>query len=214
MIEETSVEQEVVVTEQPQQEVQELQEQPQQQAAPVETPQQKNFKAIKQAKERAERERDDLMRQLQEHQQAKQSVPEEPAMNPDDLVEARYVDKKIKNLEEQLRAQRQQTETMAVESRLKAQYPDFDSVVSKDNLDMLHNAYPELGYTLKSSSDLYSKAVSAYTMIKRLGIQAEDPYLADKELAQRNAAKPKSLASVSPQQGESLHRLDESCSTG
>jgi hypothetical protein len=39
--------------------------------------------------------------------------------------------------------------------------------------------------------------------IKKLGIYTEDTYQADRERAQNNANKPRPLASVSPQQGES-----------
>ena len=55
-----------------------------------------------------------------------------------------------------------------------------------------------------SSNDLYSTAVSAYTMIKNLGIAPKgDDFMVQKAQAQKNAAKPKPLASVNPQQGES-----------
>jgi hypothetical protein len=63
--------------------------------------------------------------------------------------------------------------------------------------------YPELAETLGSSSNLYGKAVSAYTMIKNLGIYQEDQYSPDKQKAQANAAKPRPLASVGTQQGDS-----------
>ena len=87
--------------------------------------------------------------------------------------------------------------------RLKTQYPDFDNIVSRENLESLRLAYPEIAQTINSSSDLYSQAVSAYTMIKKLGIGVEDSFIEEKAAIQRNAAKPKPLASINPQQGDS-----------
>ena len=56
---------------------------------------------------------------------------------------------------------------------------------------------------LDTSTSFRAKAVSAYKHIKKLGLYTEDTYQADRDLAQRNAAKPKPLVSVSPQQGDS-----------
>lgn len=168
-------------------------EQPAPQPTPQETPQQRNFKALKQAKEQAERERDELIQRLkqQEYMQQQQTTPSEPTLSPDDLVEARYVDQKLKKIEDQL-----------IEVRLKAQYPDFDQVVNKDNLDLLRITRPELHYMLTNSPDLYNKAVSAYTLIKELNITSHDQYEEDRKLAHKNASKPKPLASIAPQQGD------------
>jgi hypothetical protein len=112
--------------------------------------------------------------------------------------------RKIKALEQKIQGYQQQSAESTVEAKLKYQYPDFDKIVSADNIRQLSSSYPELAATINSSSDLYSKAVSAYTLIKKLGIApAEDMYSQEREVAQRNAAKPRPLASVSPQQGDS-----------
>jgi hypothetical protein len=180
-----------------------------------------SFKQLKEAKEReaneryrAERERDDLARKYRELE-AKMQKPETKEtpdedysinINPDDLVEGKHlskVDKKIQALEKQLKQYEQQTTINTIQSRLKIQFPDFDSVVSPSNIESLKNNYPELAQTLNSSTDLYATAVSAYTMMKKLGIAQSPEQKADIERVQRNAAKPRPLASVSPQQGDS-----------
>lgn len=174
----------------------------------------KNFKALRESKERVERERDEAVRRLQdiEYQNSQEAHYEEPveqeesSIAPDDLVEGKHlskVEKKIKKLEQQVQEYQQNSTVMSAEAKLKAQYPDFDNVVSRDNLKMLQEAYPELYHTLNSSTDLYSTAVSTYTIIKKMGIHKEDLYKSDKDLAHKNASKPKPLASVSPQQGDS-----------
>ncbi|HZW61479.1 MAG TPA: hypothetical protein VFF04_04610 [Candidatus Babeliales bacterium] len=176
-----------------------------------ESAQAKNFRQLREKAERAERERDEAIRILREIEvRSAQEVPEEDYsinLDPDALAEGKHlnkVDKKIKKLEEQLRQYQYQSATYAVEAKLKSDYPDFDKIVSPENVESLKNAYPEIADTIMaSSSDLYKKGVSAYTMIKNLGIYKEDNYVQDRERAQRNAAKPKPLTSINAQQGDS-----------
>lgn len=170
----------------------------------------RNFRALREAKEKAENERDEMLRYFRDQQmsqkpqkkQDKQDDDDEDInLSPDDLVEWRHVEKKIKKLENQLKNYEQSTTATTTETRLKYQYPDFDNVVNRKNIERLRNEYPEIADTINDSKNLYSKAVSAYTLIKRFGIYKEDPYTADRERAQKNAAKPRSAASVNPQQG-------------
>lgn len=196
------IEQEVV--EQPAQE----QIIPEKQPSPV-VPQD-SWKTLREKAERAERRAQELERMIMEAQSKKPAEAEEDfnfSVDDDSLVEGKHLKqqaKKIDRLEKELEQQKWQASQNATEIKLKTQYPDFDSVVTEDNLHNLRSMYPEVAHTVNSSSDLYSKAVAAYTMIKRLGIAPqEDVYKQEKELAQRNAAKPKSLASISPQQGDS-----------
>ena len=168
---------------------------------------QESFKQLRAAKLKAERERDELLRQIQA-QSATQAPQEEEDVNldADALVEGKHYKKmqaKIKRLEQRLENSYQQSTQTAVEAKLKAQYPDFDKIVSGENIAQLRDQYPEIAATLHSTADIYSKAVSAYTMIKRLGIAQDDVYQEDRLKAQANAAKPRPLASVSPQQGDS-----------
>lgn len=168
---------------------------------------QESFKQLRAAKLKAERERDELLRQIQA-QSAAQAPQEDEDVNldADALVEGKHYKKmqaKIKRLEQRLENSYQQSTQTAVEAKLKAQYPDFDKIVSGENIAQLRDQYPEIAATLHSTADIYSKAVSAYTMIKRLGIAQDDVYQEDRLKAQANAAKPRPLASVSPQQGDS-----------
>jgi uncharacterized phage infection (PIP) family protein YhgE len=174
-----------------------------------------NLMRMREKADRLERERNEYERRLQDlearfTQQSNnnQQVEEDYTNNigSDDLVEGKHlskVEKKIKKLEDQIKSYQQQSTTQTTEARLKAQYPDFDRIVSKDNIESLKENYPEIAHTLNSSTDLYSTAVSAYTLIKKLGISQDTSYDNEKILAQRNAAKPKPLASLSPQQGDS-----------
>lgn len=170
----------------------------------------RNFRALREAKERAERERDEAIRIISQVNSQKKPDPvddeEDVKLNPDDLVEWKHVEKKIRKLENQIKNYQSQSNISSTEARIKSQYPDFDSVVSQENISQLNAQYPEIANAIGSSPDLYSQAVSAYTIIKKLGISPEsntDIYAKDRERAKVNAAKPRPLASVSPQQGDS-----------
>jgi hypothetical protein len=182
-----------------------VQEQPQEQQQPVDTqqPKEDNFKELRIQKARAERERDEALRLLKQQQSVPQPIDDEPNLNPDDLVEWKHVQKKMNKLESQLKQYQQQSTVTSIKASLKSQYPDFDSVVSEENIKRLQDSYPEIAQTLNQSQDLYSGGVSAYTLIKKLGITGEEPYNEERDKAQRNASKPRSLASISPQQGDS-----------
>lgn len=181
-------------------------EQPQEQvAAPQqETDSARNFRAIREAKERVERERDELYNRLKQIEARQAPTPEDDInLRPDDLVEWRVVQKKINQLEQKFSQAQQQTQEHTVEARLKAQYADFDQVVNKDTIETLRLTHPEIAQTINESTNLYSKAVSAYTMIKKLGIIPDADVKRDMQRAQANISKPKPLASINPQQADS-----------
>jgi hypothetical protein len=162
------------------------------------------------------KERDEYAKRLAAYETSNQQRYEEPKLpqlkprlqvNDDDLMEGKHlklVDDEIQQLRQELQQQKHYNTTQIAQAQIRSKFPDFDKVVNEDNIEQLKYAYPELAATLNASSDLYSTAVSAYTMIKNLGIAPErNVYMADKAQAQKNAAKPKSVASVSPQQGDS-----------
>lgn len=173
-----------------------------------------NIRRMRLSKEAAEKERDEAYRKLKEYQsyadtsKKPESQDEDLDINisDDDLVEGKHlgkVAKKIKKLEEKINVYEKNTTAATVETQLRNKYSDFDKVVSKENVDALSRDYPELANTLSSCKDLYSQAVSAYTMIKRMGVYKEDKFVNDRALAEQNASKPRPLTSMSPQQGES-----------
>lgn len=167
-----------------------------------------NLRILRERADRASRERDEYARRLQELENAKHAdVPDEEfSMKEDDLVEgkhlAKYV-KRIKQLEEQQRRYMQQSQESTAEMKLRSQHADFDKVMTLENVKTFSQAYPELAKSINASNDLYDKAYSAYTLIKKFGIYEETPYESDKVRAEANMAKPRPLASVSPQQGDS-----------
>jgi hypothetical protein len=181
------------------------------QSAPVEqeTKDHKNFRALREQTLRLEAEKQEMARQLAAYQvQQQPRQQEEPEQDdnlaPDALVEKRHLsryDKKIQNLENQIKAYQEQSVSMSAEQQLKSKYADFDTIVNKDNLEMLKLTYPELAQTIYNNPDLYTKGASAYTIIKQMGIAPGTSLNQDKERAERNLAKPRPLASVASSQG-------------
>jgi len=173
-----------------------------------ETPAERNFRALVEKNRRLERERDEAIRLAQEKNSAQ--IPEEAdediIIGQDELAEGKHIKsitKKLQKMEQKLRQYEQKSSVMSEEAMLKAQYPDIDKVVSKENLQALRDADPEFAEMLDTSTSFRAKAISAYKQIKKYGIYVEDNYKSDREIAQRNASKPKPLVSVSPQQGDS-----------
>lgn len=168
-----------------QQEVVEQQEQqPEAQAAPVET---EGIKTLRSDRERLARENNELMRRLKEAEMRQKAAQD--AGDPDELVLRRDVDKRFRELEHQLH----QTST---ENKLKNNYPDFDKVVNEATISHLKEKNPALAYAIGQVGDTYSQASAAYEAIKNLGIYVEDNYSKDRERAQENASKPRSLQSI------------------
>lgn len=167
---------------------------------------QESFRALREKAERAEQEKNELRRLLKEAQEKTNIVNDEDIkLGDDDFAEGKHLkqlQQTVKKLKQDAEQNRHQAMISATEIRLKSQFPDFDRIVSATNIESLRNQYPELAASVNSNQDLYTKAVSAYTMIKKLGISQEDNFIEAKAQTIKNAAKPKPLASISPQKGD------------
>ncbi len=199
----------------PQQESQEQPEQLQEQEvvqeviapAPQETPQQRNFKELRERAERAEREREQLLKLVEQHlpkeQKPQKQTYAKRNLGKDDIVEGKDLDpieQELREIKEELNHYKQQNTNYSAETRLKSQYPDFDRVCSKENLETFSYAYPELAATLRTSQDIYAMGVSAYTLIKKFNI--DKPSGIDMERTEKNLAKPKPTNAINPQKGD------------
>jgi hypothetical protein len=165
-----------------------------------ESSEERNFRSLREKSERIARERDEALARLQQYESQQQQQPEADLnLGENDLVEGKHLKKSQGKVENKIKA----LEARLVEAQLRADFPDIKTVLSDANIALLREQHPELAKTIGSSTDLYSKAVSAYTMIRKLGIhQDPSPFDSDKATAMKNAAKPRSVASVSPQQGD------------
>lgn len=175
----------------------------------------KNFKALKDGyererreRERSERERDEMYRRMAEMESRMRSnqghEDEDVGGSDDDLIDKKSfrkgLERERKKFSEELRKQQSQMEAKLAEDRLRMMYPDIESVLSAENIDTFRNIEPDMARTISASTDPYGKAVSAYKMIKKLGIH-QDPH--DATLVQKNLSKPRPAASVAATQGDS-----------
>jgi hypothetical protein len=170
------------------------------------------IKALRLAKEKAERERDDILRLAQMNQSFNKPQEEKQVTKPrsrlrsDELVEGTHVnelDDELQQLKQQLLRQQQQSYNENSKLRLKAKFNDFEQVVNQETIEMLQVLQPEIAQTLNSTQDIYAAGVTAYNIIKNLGLKPEANYESDIKRIQTNAAKPKPMVSINPQQGES-----------
>lgn len=171
-----------------------------------------NMVALRKAREAAEKERDEYRRKVEEmekyYKQADPSrdkkadpipepIDEDFTIDPDDFVEGKHIAKfndKIKRLEQKLAEQEQRSALSATEKKIKTKYPDFDSVVSEENVKALALVHPEIANSLASSPDLYNKACAAYTLIKKFGIDMSKTYQKEDQKIQSNLSKPRASA--------------------
>ncbi len=177
-----------------------------------------NIIILRERSEKAERERDELMRYVQElqskpqTQQTAQQIEEvkddleDLQFNPDDLAEGKHLLKlvnKIKKLEQKLDQSEKSAKVTTSELKLKRDFPDFEKVASYENLKRLRDMDPDLADAILATPDVYKQHALAYKMVKQMGIYVEDKYNEDRDKALKNAVKPRPLTSISPQQGDS-----------
>lgn len=168
----------------------------------------KNFAALRQKAEKAEYERDLALKRLQElEQQSEES--DDLSIDDEDIADGKHLKKiqkstarEFKKLKEELYTYKRQAELASTEARIKSTYHDFDDIVNADNLAALRESHPALATSIQSSPDLYTQAVTAYTMIKNLGLAPDKQQVAEKQRAHNNLYKPRPATSVSPQQGD------------
>lgn len=161
-----------------------------------------NIRALRQQAERTAQERDELLQRVRNYEAQAAKVAEDDTdftLAPDDLAEGKHLtkmQKKVQKLEREISA-------ITTESKIRSNYPDFQKVVSHESIERLKAEYPEVARTFNASTDSYATAVAVYMFIKKSGLYTDDSFDADKSAAHKNSAKPKAMASLSPQQGES-----------
>jgi transcriptional regulator of met regulon len=138
---------------------------------------------------------------LQNQQYAPQPDDEDDSLDKladDDIVTAKQArslaTKMAREVAEETLRQR---DASTAEDRLKSKYPDYDSIVTRDNIELLKQQDPELAASLFAlSHDPYNQAVAAYKMLKKTGIGEMAKPQPQKARAIENSKKPVSVQSV------------------
>lgn len=198
----------------PQQEASSTQQQEQNTAQ--ESQKEVNMRILRERAESAERRALELERMVQmnmsqQQQSTKMQVVEDEddfGFEDDSLIEGKQLKKYVKSLKRELKDTKKQfqefNEQNAVaqaEMRLKGQFNDFDTVVTKENLEKLQIQKPALYRTILASPDMYDKGYAAYELIKVSGILNDQYQELDKRV-EDNRSKPRSAANVAPQSGD------------
>jgi len=173
---------------------------------------QRNFRLLRERAEQAERERDEVIARTRP-QQPVEEQEEDLSINlgADDLAEGKHIEKltkKIKKLTEKVESFEKRTAASTDDLRIRTEMPDFYSVVSKENLAAFAEQNPEMAEALAATPNLYAKAKSVYTMIKKLGIAGEQPVNDDKARIARNASKPVPSASIPKSSSSPLSQVN------
>ncbi len=103
-----------------------------------------------------------------------------------------------------------QREAATMEERLINKYPDYEQVVTAENIELLKRTEPELALSLHSlSNDPYAQAVAAYKLMKKTGTGQPKVVSNERKKALENVQKPVSVQSVAKQSGiENAHTFE------
>lgn len=161
-------------------------------------------KALKREAEALARERDFYRQQAEQKQQPAQ---EDYRTEYEKQLSLQMEEQRqqTSRLEKEVAQAKQQAAISRAEQRLAKDYPDIYDVVSDENIKRLEYEYPHLYNSVIASSDVYTVGSAAYEMIMAKGIYKK-PVNTLKQITEsninRNASKPRSVSTVSPQAGE------------
>ena len=119
----------------------------------------------------------------------------------DDIVTA----KQARNLAQKMARQTaeevvRKREAATLDERLSLKYPDFDQVVTKENIEIFKQNEPELAMSLMAlANDPYAQATAAYKLLKKHGLGISENMSKNKQKAEENSRKPVSVQSVTKQ---------------
>lgn len=171
-----------------------------------------NFKNLRERTLKAERERDELVQYIQSLSKNQEKKVEDQAeedddfhINPEDLAEGKHlikITKKIKLLEQKLTESENKNAQSASEIRIAKDFPDYEKVVTQENLQELRRQQPFLADAILDTKDIYKQHALAYQMCKQLGIYQEDKYVQERNKAKENHSKPRPVTSIGAQEGD------------
>jgi hypothetical protein len=139
----------------------------------------------------------ELKNQMQSLMQPKTA---DPQLSDDDLLTAKDGRKVFRQeAADIVKEAIKQYEASTLEERLVQKYPDFNEVVSPENIKTLKETEPELAMSIAYlQDDPKAQSIAAYKLLKKLGIGAHQSS-PEKEKALKNAQKPLSVNAVTRQ---------------
>lgn len=163
-------------------------------AAPVEDPQERNWREIRQSLKELKRENQYLRQQVESSQQ--RPVSQEEPEDDEPYVTPKKLNKQLSDFEQRLKMKEAET----VEDRLRSKYNDYDDVVSVENVEYLKQNDPELALSIQAlAGDPYKQASAAYKLLKKTDYYMNKNTMQDKAKIADNSKKPMSVQAVRKQ---------------
>jgi hypothetical protein len=117
--------------------------------------------------ERRAQEQDELIRRLSTSNAPKDD-DELDKLSDDDIITVKQHKQMAARIAKQVAEEVvKQRESLTVEDRINAKFPDFDQVVTPESVENFKNSDPELAELLRNEQDPYKQAVLVYKQIKR-----------------------------------------------
>jgi len=116
------------------------------------------------------------------------------------------VKEELSAFEQRMLQQQQQREHQEYPQRLSQSYPDFNSVVTEENLDYLEYHYPEIARPLKRQNEGFDKWSDTYHALKKLVPNAANAKREAQKAAQ-NGVKPRSMSSQGITQPQEMKNI-------
>jgi len=159
-----------------------------------ENSQEKNWREIRAALKELKRE-NQLLRE-QALSPKKETAPVEDEDDDEPYVTPKRLNKKLQELERQLK----QKDAEGVEDRLRAKFPDYDEVLTVENVEYMQQHDPELVLSIqRMSDDPYKQALAAYKLLKKTDYHMNKGTMQEKQKAEDNSKRPVSVQAVRKQ---------------
>lgn len=144
-----------------------------------------------------EKQNEELAKALNRIQKPEAEDDELDKMGDDDIMTKAQAKKMAERMARQVSERViKEREAMTAEDRVKAKFPDFDSVVTRENIELLKQSEPEVAQSLAMNPDPYAQAVAVYRTLKTSGLGRSD-LANEKQKAISNSKKPVSVNAVS-----------------
>jgi hypothetical protein len=167
--------------------------------SPKADPQKANWEETRAVLKEMQRTNRELKEQLAKQQAPKPSpepdVYSELGISKDDLSTGEHVGKIYKEIKE-LKKALQQQKSEETEERLRLKYPDFDAVLSTENVEYLLKNEPTLVKSIQNNPDPYVQAEAAYRLAKKFCPGEDVEAKENARKIEENQKKPMAASSV------------------
>lgn len=168
---------------------------------PKRADQEYNFRELRKSRDALQEEVRELRSMFEQSKNPQPQEDDLAKLADDDIVTAKQAKSLAAKMAREVAGQvLREREAETVEDRVKIKFPDFDSICSKENIEVFKQNEPELAMSLSAlAHDPYNQAVAAYKLLKKHGLGVSEEVVKNKQKAQENSRKPVSVQTVTKQ---------------